>query len=98
MSKTPEGAVKEKVTKILKELNAYSCKPVTGGYGSSGVPDILACYQGRFIGIECKAKGNQPTALQIHNLAQIKRAGGIALVVDEFNVHRLSLMIHEELK
>lgn len=98
MAKTPEGQVKEKVTKTLDRLGAYSCKPVTGGYGASGVPDILACLGGRFIGIECKANGNKTTALQDDNLARIKQAGGIALVVDEFNVHQLGYIIDKEMK
>ena len=46
--------------------------PSTGGYGSSGVPDIITCYEGRFIGIECKANGNKPTALQQKNLQDNK--------------------------
>lgn len=98
MSKTPEGQVKDKVNKVLIQLGAYSCKPVTGGYGASGVPDILACYKGRFIGIECKANGNKTTALQEDNLARIKRAGGVALVIDEFNVHQLSFLISKEMQ
>lgn len=98
MAKTPEAAVKDKVGAILKELGAYSCKPVTGGYGASGVPDILACYRGRFFGIECKAKGNKTTALQDFNLAQIKAAGGVALVIDEINVHTLKITLQESVK
>ena len=80
MAKTPEAVVKDKVGAILKELGAYSCKPVTGGYGASGVPDILACYQGRFFGIECKAKGNKTTALQDFNLSEIRAKIGRAHV------------------
>lgn len=45
---TPEKKVKEKVKKILNKLDCYYCMPSTGGYGSSGVPDIIACYQGTF--------------------------------------------------
>jgi len=76
---TPEKKVKTKVTKILKELGAYYCMPATGGYGASGVPDIIACYKGRFIGIECKANGNKPTALQQKHLREISIGGGVAL-------------------
>ena len=36
-----EKKVKEKVKKILKKLDCYYCMPATGGYGASGVPDIL---------------------------------------------------------
>lgn len=85
MAKTPEAKVKERVVKQLKELGAYYFYPVTGGFGSSGVPDIVGCYRGRFFGIECKAKGNKPTELQKLNLNKIEGAGGIALVIDETN-------------
>ena len=30
--------------------------PSTNGYGSSGVPDIIASYRGKFIGIELEYK------------------------------------------
>jgi Holliday junction resolvase len=86
MAMTPEAKVKKKVTNILKELNTYYFYPVTGGYGKSGVPDIIGCYEGKFFGIECKAGKNKPTPLQEKNLADIKAAGGIALVVNEDNI------------
>ena len=90
---TPEKKVKEKVKKVLKQLNCYYCMPATGGYGASGVPDIIACHQGRFIGIECKANGNKPTALQQKNLVDIYHAKGLPLVIDETNVDMLELFI-----
>lgn len=83
---TPEGKVKKQVTTILKAHGAYYFSPVTGGFGRSGVPDIVVCYRGKFIGIECKAGKGQPTALQLKNLAQIREQGGIALVVNEDTV------------
>lgn len=83
---TPEGKVKKQVTAILKAHGAYYFSPVTGGFGRSGVPDIVVCYRGKFIGIECKAGKGQPTALQLKNLAQIREQGGIALVVNEDTV------------
>ena len=67
--------------------------PSTGGYGSSGVPDIIACYQGRFIGIECKANGNKPTDLQQKNLTDILNSLGQSLVIDENNIDMLKLFI-----
>ena len=67
--------------------------PATGGYGASGVPDIIACYQGRFIGIECKANGGKPTALQKKHLADIKKAKGLSLLIDESNVDVLKYLL-----
>lgn len=86
---TPEAKVKKKVVQILKQRGAYYFYPVTGGYGRSGVPDIIACYKGLFIGIECKAGTNKPTALQQKNLTDIETAGGVALVVNEENIEEV---------
>jgi len=59
---------------------------VTGGYGKSGVPDIIGCHEGKFVGIECKAGKNKPTPLQEKNLSDIKISGGISLVINEDNI------------
>ena len=84
---TPEAKVKKKVVAGLKQHKAYYFYPVTGGYGRSGVPDVIACHDGRFIGIECKAGNNKPTPLQEKNLSAIKTAGGVSLVVNEDNIN-----------
>lgn len=91
MAATPESKVKKKVVEMLKQRNAYYFYPVTGGYGSSGVPDIVACLNGHFIGIEVKAdlKKRGPTELQKKNLRLITESGGIALVIDANNLDHL---------
>ena len=43
MAMTPEGKVKKKIVAYLKEIGAYYFFPATGGYGKSGVPDIVGC-------------------------------------------------------
>ena len=86
---TPEAKVKKKVVEQLKKLGAYYFYPMTHGYGKSGVPDIVGCYNGKFFGIECKAKGNKPTPLQQKNLHDIMKSGGIAMVVDEKNIDQV---------
>ena len=83
---TAEAKVKKRVVQQLKLLDAYYFYPVTGGYGRSGVPDIVGCYKGKFFAIECKAGTNKPTPLQALNLEQIMLTGGIALVINEENV------------
>ena len=62
---TPEKKVKNEIVKILKSMGVYYFYPVASGYGASGVPDIVACINGRFVGIECKAGKGEPTALAI---------------------------------
>ena len=97
MADTPEKKVKRKVMAQLKAMKAYTVTPMTGGFGNSGVPDVLCCYKGRFVGIECKANGGKATALQIHNLNSIEIAGGIALLINESNVDNLTDMIEERI-
>jgi Holliday junction resolvase len=94
---TPEAKVKARVKEILKEHKAYYFNPVTGGYGASGVPDIVACYKGVFIGIEVKAGKNQPTALQEKNLFDIVDSGGIAVLVNGEGIKYLKAMFEEDL-
>ncbi len=86
MSRTPEGKVKDAVTKILKARGAYYFYPVAGGFGRSGIPDIIICYKGQFISIECKANGNTPTPLQLAEMGKIDKARGLSMVVDERNI------------
>ena len=90
MPKTPEGKVKDEVRRVLKALNIYYFMPATGGYGRSGVPDIVGCVNGRFVAIECKAGLNQPTALQEREMENIKNAGGVAVVINEGSVRGLA--------
>lgn len=92
---TPESKVKKQVKKILDDLGAYHFSPMMDGYGRSGVPDIIACYKGRFIGIECKAGDNKPTLLQLRNIEDIKRNQGLAIVVNEGNIESLLALVKE---
>ena len=94
MADTPEVKVKKKVVAQLKALGAYYFYPVTGGYGGSGVPDIVGCHNGWFFGIECKAGKNKPTALQQKNLDSIKAKGGIAMVINEDNIDHAYQTLH----
>lgn len=93
MASTPERKVKQAVTARLKAREAYYFCPVTGGYGTSGVPDIVVCINGAFLAIECKAGRSTPTALQRRNLDAIMQAGGVALVVNEDNLDELERVL-----
>lgn len=54
---TPEGRVKDKVKKLLRQYDVYYFMPMQNGMGVHGIPDIIACCNGYFIGIETKAPG-----------------------------------------
>ena len=93
MTTTPEGRVKAKVKALLKRYNIYHFMPATGGYGRSGVPDIIACMRGRFLAIECKAGAGKLTPLQSRELALIEEAGGLAYVINEDSIESLEIAL-----
>ena len=95
MAQTPEKRVKTKVESVLKSEGAYYFFPATHGYGRSGVPDIIACVNGRFLAIECKAGGNKPTALQVREIEKIRCAGGVAVVANEENWEMVRPLVRE---
>lgn len=86
MAETPEAKVKRKIKEVLKTFgeDVYYFMPAMGSFGKSGVPDIIACVHGAFVGIEVKAdkRKNPPTDIQKKNLAEIAAASGAALVID----------------
>jgi len=90
MATTKEGAVKAKVKSMLDSYGCYHFSPMTHGYGNSGIPDIVACCNGRFIAVECKAGRGKTTALQDRELTRINTAGGVALVINEHNLGDLA--------
>ena len=94
MAQTPEKKVKAKVVEVLKAHGVYYFFPATYGMGRSGVPDIICCYKGRFLAIECKAGAGKTTALQDRELAAIKAAGGVQMVVNEKNLSELAVLLN----
>ena len=90
---TPEAKVKAKVKKILNDIECFYFFPASGGYGKSGVPDIIICYQGKFIAIECKAGANTLTSLQKYTMEQIKSNGGLSILINESNINTLSTIL-----
>jgi hypothetical protein len=85
MGMTPEGKVKKKVKEYLVSIGAWYYMPVSNGMGRVGCPDILVCYNGVFMAFETKAPGKikNTTPNQDREIAGIKRANGLAHVVDD---------------
>ena len=66
----------------LRSLDGCFCWKEHGGpYGTNGVPDIICCYHGRFVGFEVKTDTGKATKLQEAVIRKICRAGGSALIV-----------------
>jgi hypothetical protein len=94
MASTPEALVKKRIRTFLEATGAYFAMPIGTGYGNSGVPDFLVCHNGRFVAIEAKAGKGKTTALQESHLSKIREAGGVAIVVNETNIHTLPELLN----
>lgn len=75
-----EKSIENKIKIYLKSIGAYYVKYFGNSFSQVGVPDILACYKGHFIGIEVKNEKGKTSPLQDYNLEEIKKAGGYSLV------------------
>jgi hypothetical protein len=84
MVSTPEAKMKKKVDAVLKEAGVWFFAPQSGIYGRSGIPDRIACVDGRMVGIEVKAPGAKRgvTALQEKTMKEMMAAGASCFVVD----------------
>ena len=77
-----ESDIVKAILKYLKTLTGCFCWKEHGGmYGTAGIPDIIACINGRFFGFEVKIENGKPTKLQEATIRKILAAGGTALVV-----------------
>jgi len=98
MAMTPEGKVKKTVGAQLKGINAFFFFPTTGGYGASGIPDVVGCLDQFMFSLELKAGRAQPTALQAMQMRKIQEAGGIAIVVNEINAPTIGVWLQIEIE
>lgn len=77
----PEKRFENKIKKFLDEKGCWYVKTWGGGYQRSGLPDIIACVNGQFVGIEVKAENGRLSKLQEHELWKIQCAGGRGIVL-----------------
>lgn len=86
-----ENTVKD----FLKEKGCWFLKTWSNGIQREGVPDILACCNGYFVGIELKAQNGKPSELQLWNIKNIRKAGGIGIVLYPDQFEEFQLLIHQ---
>jgi len=76
---------KEIVSKILRYLKTvpkcFVWKEHGGIYGTAGIPDIIACIDGKFYAFEVKTPVGKTTKLQEATIHKILACGGTASVV-----------------
>ncbi len=76
-----EKQFEKQVKTFLDSQEVWWLKTWSNGIQREGVPDLLVCCNGYFIGVELKNETGHPSALQLWNIDQIRKAGGIAIVL-----------------
>jgi len=90
-----EQQVQKKIITYLESLDeSYVVKVVSAT--RAGVPDIICCIGGIFVGIEVKrpSSRNNVSKLQLYNLSSIERALGKSLIA--WNVEMVKEFIEAE--
>jgi Holliday junction resolvase len=96
-----EKDFEKQVKEYLKESGCWFLKTWSNGVQREGVPDLLVCCNGYFLGVELKAANGHPSELQLKNIQWIRKAYGIAIVLypnqfEEFKelIHDMNEMMH----
>ena len=76
-----EKNFERKVKTWIRDGGGWVVKFHGDAFSTAGVPDLLACIKGWFVGIEVKADDGEPSELQIWTVKQIRKAGGVAVVL-----------------
>lgn len=76
-----ETRLQKRVQAYIESLGGYCFKVHGSAYMKAGIPDIVACLEGRFVGIECKVDKNKPSELQLAHGRLIEKAGGVFMVI-----------------
>lgn len=78
-----ESKVQKDIQRLLDKRGAYVVKVISGN--RRGIPDLIVCYKGQFLGFEVKtpATWNKASPLQLKNIEMIRKARGMAHVVWE---------------
>ena len=81
-----ESDFQKEVIDYLDNEGAYVLKTHVSSFQKQGEPDITCCYKGRYLAFELKRDKNSKTSkLQEYKMKLIRKAGGLAIRVDNLN-------------
>lgn len=90
-----EKNFENKIKNYLESRGCWFVKFFANRMTKVGVPDILACVNGFFVGIEVKASNGRPSDLQRWNRGKIRDAGGISVIVYPDQWEDLKMLIDD---
>ena len=91
-----EQQIQKKIQDYLKKQGCYVVKVISAN--RAGVPDILACCNGKFYGIEVKTPKGKPSELQLKHLEMINEAGGVGIIARSVEDIKGFIPIHQRIE
>lgn len=85
------------IRNYLSSIGGWSVKFFANSYTTRGIPDLLCCVNGKFLGIEVKATNGRPSKLQEITIEQIKNAGGYGIILYPQNFEDFKRWIENEI-
>ena len=76
-----ESKLQARILRYLGSLGLWCWAFKAEVCNDRGVPDIICCFKGRFIGLEVKSERGRVSGPQKLQIKRIRRAGGRAAVV-----------------
>lgn len=80
MARTPEGRIEDHFVSECKKSDFVFFKFTAPG--KAGVPDRLVIANGHTAFLELKAAGKKPDPLQLYQIGEMRRQGGVVYVAD----------------
>ncbi len=84
MKTARESGVKARIVNRVKETGRFAMRMPVGPYQRAGTPDILVHLwrpRGRACWVEAKKPNEEPTALQVAVMNELRRSGAVVLLV-----------------
>lgn len=70
-----ETKIMRDIINYLKDRKIWTLR-VNADSSTVGIPDIIACYRGRLVGLEVKTDTGKPTEIQKRTIDEIVKNGG----------------------
>lgn len=77
----PEARLQRRIQQYLKSEGVFVFKVHGSEFMLAGLPDLIACLDGFFLGIEVKMPGNSTSPRQDYVHELISNSGGVVIVV-----------------
>lgn len=83
MTRQRESKLSTKIQTELRKLGVFVFKVHGSEHMQAGLPDLIACVDGRFVGLEVKLPGEEHAVSKIQQLRhdEIRAAGGLVWVI-----------------